>query len=151
MDLPVLNTFTCTANSTGRRIEALRDSTNAVDAMVSEYRKRRDQFIAGLVQSPDFAARPGWRVLCVGEHRRHRTFRRRLQTLLEELRRRVELPRLVGRQNYLRFSLVSARNLLREASMRMQRISVNWRAAVFARFGASKRSAACTTEFRDSL
>src|SRR5713226_10243616 len=41
MDLLVLNTFTCTAEFTQvAAIEALRDSTNAVEAMVSEYRKR---------------------------------------------------------------------------------------------------------------
>jgi len=35
-------------------IEALRDSTNAVEAMVTEYRKRRDQFVAGLARIPGF-------------------------------------------------------------------------------------------------
>src|SRR5258708_29672940 len=51
MDLLVLNTFTCAAEFTQMAaIEALRDSTNAVEAMVAEYRKRRDQFVAGLNQ-----------------------------------------------------------------------------------------------------
>src|SRR6202171_3946074 len=51
MDLLVLNTFTCAAEFTQvAAIEALRDSTNAVEAMVTEYRKRRDQFVAGLNQ-----------------------------------------------------------------------------------------------------
>src|SRR6266481_446277 len=46
MDLLVLNTFTCAAEFTQiAAIEALRDSTNAVEAMVTEYRKRRDQFV----------------------------------------------------------------------------------------------------------
>src|SRR2546426_2913758 len=55
MDLLVLNTFTCAAEFTQvAAIEALRDSTNAVDAMVTEYRKRRDQFVAGLNQIPGF-------------------------------------------------------------------------------------------------
>src|SRR6266851_4414982 len=55
MDLLVLNTFTCTAEFTQvAAIEALRDSTNAVEAMVSEYRKRRDQFVAGLARIPGF-------------------------------------------------------------------------------------------------
>src|SRR5205814_2243145 len=35
-----------------------------------------------------------------------------------------------GGRNYLRFSLVSARNLLEEALERMQRVSVHWRTAV---------------------
>src|SRR3984893_15159080 len=49
MDLLVLNTFTCTAEFTQvAAIEALRDSTDAVNAMAAEYRKRRDLFVAGL-------------------------------------------------------------------------------------------------------
>ena len=35
-----------------------------------------------------------------------------------------------GGKNYLRFSLVSARNLLEEALERMQRVSTQWRATV---------------------
>src|SRR6202158_2852914 len=43
MDLLVLNTFTCVAEFTQvAAIEALRDSTHAVDAMVAEYCKRRE-------------------------------------------------------------------------------------------------------------
>src|SRR5262249_27253561 len=49
MDLLVLNTFTCVAEFPQvAAIEALRDSTNAVDAMTAEYQKRRDLFVAGL-------------------------------------------------------------------------------------------------------
>jgi len=33
-------------------------------------------------------------------------------------------------KNYLRFSLVSARNLLEEALERIERVSTRWRAAV---------------------
>jgi aspartate/methionine/tyrosine aminotransferase len=55
MDLLVLNTFTCAAEFTQvAAIEALRDSTSAVDAMVAEYRQRRDVFVAGLNQIPGF-------------------------------------------------------------------------------------------------
>src|SRR5215472_5293423 len=55
MDLLVLNTFTCAAEFTQvAAIEALRDSTGAVDAMVEEYRKRREVFIAGLNRIPGF-------------------------------------------------------------------------------------------------
>jgi aspartate/methionine/tyrosine aminotransferase len=35
-----------------------------------------------------------------------------------------------GGENFLRFSLVSARNLLEEALERIQRVSVHWRAAI---------------------
>ena len=55
MDLLVLNTFTCAAEFTQvAAIEALTDTTNAVDAMVAEYRKRRDLFVAGLNAVPGF-------------------------------------------------------------------------------------------------
>src|SRR6202162_5183352 len=55
MDLLVLNTFTCAAEFTQvAAIEALQDSTNAVEAMVAEYSKRRDQFVAGLNKIPGF-------------------------------------------------------------------------------------------------
>src|ERR1700704_4622715 len=55
MDLLVLNTFTCVAEFTQlAAIEALRDSSNAVDAMVAEYRKRRDLFVARLNRIPGF-------------------------------------------------------------------------------------------------
>jgi len=52
MDLLVLNTSLCAEFTQVAAIEALRDSTNAVEAMVAEYRKRRDQFVAGLNKSP---------------------------------------------------------------------------------------------------
>src|SRR5260221_3125326 len=55
MDLLVLNTFTCAAEFTQvAAIEALRDSTDAVDAMVAEHRNPRDQFVAGLNNIPGF-------------------------------------------------------------------------------------------------
>src|SRR5258706_15305613 len=55
LDMLVLNTFTCTAEfSQVAAIEALRDSTNAVPAMVEEYRKRRDLFVEKLNRIPGF-------------------------------------------------------------------------------------------------
>src|SRR5260370_2746564 len=55
MDLLVLNTFSCAAEFTQvAAIEALRDSTDAVNAMVTEYRKRRDLFVNGLNRLPGF-------------------------------------------------------------------------------------------------
>src|SRR5438067_3264249 len=59
MDLLVLNTFTCTAEFTQMgAIEALRDSTGAVEAMVEEYRMRRELFVAGLNRIPGFRCQP---------------------------------------------------------------------------------------------
>ncbi|MGB9471111.1 MAG: aminotransferase class I/II-fold pyridoxal phosphate-dependent enzyme, partial [Candidatus Acidiferrum sp.] len=55
LDLLVLNTFTCTAEfSQIAAIEALEDSTKAVPAMVEEYRRRRDVFVARLNKIPGF-------------------------------------------------------------------------------------------------
>ena len=53
LDMLVLNTFTCTAEFTQvAGIEALLDITSAVPAMVHEYRKRRDLFVAKLNKIP---------------------------------------------------------------------------------------------------
>jgi aspartate/methionine/tyrosine aminotransferase len=135
MDLLVLNTFTCAAEFTQvAAIEALRDSTNAVDAMVAEYRKRRDQFVAGLNQIPGFRCQPpdGAFYAWVNIEATGFSAEEVQKLLLEE----AGVAGIAGAafgpcgRNFLRFSLVSARNLLEEALERMQRVSVHWRAAV---------------------
>jgi aspartate/methionine/tyrosine aminotransferase len=135
MDLLVLNTFTCVAEFTQvAAIEALRDSTNAVDAMVSEYRKRRNQFVAGLNQIPGFRcqAPDGAFYAWVNIEDTGLSAEEVQKLLLEE----AGVAGIAGAafgpggKNYLRFSLVSARKLLEEALERMQRVSVHWRAAV---------------------
>ncbi len=135
MDLLVLNTFTCAAEFTQvAAIEALRDSTNAVEAMVAEYRKRRDQFVAGLNQIPGFRCQEpdGAFYAWVNIEDTGLSAEEVQQLLLEE----AGVAGIAGAafgpggKNYLRFSLVSARNLLEEALERIQRVSVHWRAAV---------------------
>jgi len=135
MDLLVLNTFTCAAEFTQvAAIEALRDSTNAVDAMVTEYRKRRDQFVAGLNQIPGFRcqAPDGAFYAWVNIADTGLSAEDVQKLLLEE----AGVAGIAGAafgpggKNYLRFSLVSARKLLEEALERIQRVSVHWRAAV---------------------
>jgi len=135
MDLLVLNTFTCAAEFTQvAAIEALRDSTNAVEAMVAEYRKRRDQFVAGLNQIPGFRcqAPDGAFYAWVNIEDTGLSAEEVQKLLLEE----AGVAGIAGAafgpggKNYLRFSLVSARNLLEEALERMQRVSVHWRTAV---------------------
>jgi aspartate aminotransferase len=135
MDLLVLNTFTCAAEFTQvAAIEALRDSTQAVDAMVVEYRKRRDLFVAGLnriggfrCQAPDGAFYAWVNIEDTGISAEE------VQRLLLE---EAGVAGIAGAafgangKDYLRFSLVSARNLLEEALERMQRVSIHWRAAV---------------------
>jgi aspartate aminotransferase len=135
MDLLVLNTFTCAAEFTQvAAIEALRDSTNAVEAMVAEYRKRRDQFVSGLNKIPGFrclspdGAFYAWvNIADTGLSAEE------VQKLLLEEAGVAGIAGAAfgpGGKNFLRFSLVSARNLLEEALERMQRISLHWRAAV---------------------
>src|SRR6266436_1494433 len=135
MDLLVLNTFTCAAEFTQvAAIEALRDSTNAVEAMVKEYRKRRDQLVAGLNQIPGFRcqAPDGAFYAWVNIEDTGLSAEEVQKLLLEE----AGVAGIAGAafgpggKNFLRFSLVSALKLLEEALERMQRVSVHWRAAV---------------------
>jgi aspartate aminotransferase len=135
MDLLVLNTFTCAAEFTQlAAIEALRDSTNAVEAMVAEYRKRRDEFVAGLNRIPGFRclAPDGAFYSWVNINDTGVSAEEVQRVLLEE----AGVAGIAGAafgsggKNYLRFSLVSARNRLEEALERMQRVSIHWRATV---------------------
>jgi aspartate aminotransferase len=135
MDLLVLNTFTCAAEFTQvAAIEALRDSANAVEAMVDEYRKRRDLFVAGLNRIPGFRclAPDGAFYAWVNIEDTGMSAEEVAKLLLEEAGVAGIAGAAFGPQgkDYLRFSLVSARNLLEEALERMQRVSVRWRAAV---------------------
>jgi aspartate aminotransferase len=135
MDLLVLNTFTCAAEFTQvAAIEALNDSTHAVDAMVGEYLKRRDLFVKKLntipgfrCQSPDGAFYAWVNIEDTGMPAEG------LATLLLE---EAGVAGIAGAafgpagKNYLRFSLVSARNLLEEALARIERVSARWRTAI---------------------
>jgi aspartate/methionine/tyrosine aminotransferase len=135
MDLLVLNTFTCAAEFTQvAAIEALGDSTDAVEAMVEEYRKRRELVVAGLNRIPGFRcqAPQGAFYAWVNIEETGLTAEEVQTILLEEggvagIAGAAFGP---GGRNYLRFSLVSARNLLEAALERMQRVSARWRAAV---------------------
>jgi len=135
MDLLVLNTFTCTAEFTQvAAIEALQDSANAVDAMVAEYRKRRDLFVTELNKIPGFRCQipDGAFYAWVNIEDTGLPAEEVARLLLEE----AGVAGIAGAafgpagKNYLRFSLVSARNLLEEALERIERVSTRWRAAV---------------------
>ena len=135
MDLLVLNTFTCAAEFTQvAAIEALRDTTNSVEAMVDEYRKRRDLFVAGLNRIPGFRCLlpDGAFYAWVNIEDTGMSAEEVAKLLLEEAGVAGIAGAAFGPQgkDYLRFSLVSARNLLEEALERMQRVSIRWRAAV---------------------
>jgi aspartate aminotransferase len=135
MDLLVLNTFTCAAEFTQiAAIEALRDPMNAVEAMVLEYRKRRDPFVAGLNRISGFRCLPpdGAFYAWVNIEDTGLSAEELQKLLLEE----AGVAGIAGAafgpggEKYMRFSFVSARNLLEEALERMQRVSAHWRAAV---------------------
>ena len=135
MDLLVLNTFTCAAEFTQvAAIEALRDSTSAVEAMVLEYLKRRDQFVTGLNHIPGFRcqAPDGAFYAWVNIEDTGLSAEEVQRLLLEE----AGVAGIAGAafgpggKNYLRFSLASARRLLEEALERIQRVSLHWRAAI---------------------
>ena len=135
MNLLVLNTFTCAAEFTQvAGIEALRDSTSAVEAMVVEYLKRRDQFVTGLNHIPGFRcqAPDGAFYAWVNIEDTGLSADEVQRLLLEE----AGVAGIAGAafgpggKNYLRFSLASARRLLEEALERIQRVSLHWRAAI---------------------
>ena len=135
LDLLVLNTFTCTAEfSQVAAIEALNDTTNAVDAMVLEYRKRRDLFVDRLNKIPGFRSLSpdGAFYAWVNIEDTGLPAEEVQRLLLEE----AGVAGIAGAafgpagKNYLRFSLVSARSLLEEALERIERVSTRWRAAV---------------------
>jgi aspartate/methionine/tyrosine aminotransferase len=135
MDLLVLNTFTCVAEfSQVAAIEALRDSTNAVDSMVAEYRKRRDLFVAGLNRIPGFRCQipDGSFYAWVNVEDTGLAAEEVARLLLEEagVAGIAGAAFGTGGKNYLRFSLVSARHSLEEALDRITRVSVRWRATV---------------------
>jgi aspartate aminotransferase len=135
MELLVLNTFTCTAEFTQvAAVEALQDSTNAVDAMVAEYRKRRDLFVTKLNAIPGFRCQTpeGAFYAWVNIEDSGLPAEEVARILLEE----AGVAGIAGAafgpagKNYLRFSLVSSRHLLEEALERIERVATRWRAAV---------------------
>ncbi len=135
MDMLVLNTFTCTAEFTQvAAVEALADSTHAVAAMVEEYRKRRDLFVARLNKIPGFRclSPDGAFYAWVNIEETGMPAEMVQKVLLEEAGVAGIAGAAFGAEgkNYLRFSLVSAPKLLEEALERIERVATRWRAAV---------------------
>jgi len=135
MDMLVLNTFTCAAEFTQlAAVEALRDSTHAVDAMVREYRQRRDLFVAGLNRIPGFRCQQpeGAFYAWVNVADTGLAAQEVARLLLEEGGVAGIAGAAFGAEgkDYLRFSLVSAPNLLAEALQRIAKVSAGWAATV---------------------
>lgn len=135
LDMLVLNTFTCTAEfSQLAAIEALHDSTNAVAAMVEEYRRRRDVFVEKLNKIPGFRCQSpaGAFYAWVNIEDTGKTAEEVQKILLEEVGVAAIAGAAFGAEgkNFVRFSLVSATHLLEDALERIERATVHWRAAV---------------------
>jgi aspartate aminotransferase len=135
MDMLVLNTFTCAAEFTQvAAIEALRDSTHAVDKMVEEYRQRRDIFVDGLNRIPGFRCQSpeGAFYAWVNVADTGLPAKEVARLLLEEGGVAAIAGAAFGAEgkHYLRFSLVSAPHLLEEALERIAKVAVNWPAPV---------------------
>jgi aspartate/methionine/tyrosine aminotransferase len=135
MDLLVLNTFTCAAEFTQvAAVEALRDSTHAVNAMVEEYRRRRDIFVAGLNRIPGFRCQQpeGAFYAWVNVADTGLPAEEVARVLLEEGGVAGIAGAAFGAEgkDYLRFSLVSAPKLLEEALQRIAKVATGWAAAV---------------------
>jgi aspartate aminotransferase len=135
MDMLVLNTFTCAAEFTQvAAIEALRDSAHAVDKMVAEYRQRRDIFVEGMNRIPGFRCQSpaGAFYAWVNVAGTGLPAEEVARLLLEE----GGVAGIAGAafgaegQHYLRFSLVSAPNLIEEALRRIAKVAMNWPAPV---------------------
>jgi aspartate/methionine/tyrosine aminotransferase len=131
LDLLVLNTFTCAAEFTQiAAIEALHDSTNAVSAMVAEYRKRRDLFVAGLNSVPGFRCLlpEGAFYAWVNIEGTGISAEELCRILLEEAGVAAIPGAAFGPSgwNFVRFSLASAAALLEEATARMRTVSTRW-------------------------
>jgi aspartate/methionine/tyrosine aminotransferase len=105
--------------------------------MVAEYRKRRELFVAGLNRIPGLRCQSpeGAFYAWVNIEDTGLSAQGLAATLLEE----AGVAAIAGAafgiagKNYLRFSLVSARNLLEEALERIERVSARWRGVVTAR------------------
>jgi aspartate aminotransferase len=137
LDLLVINSFTSVAEFTQvAAIEALRDSTGAVSAMVAEYRKRRDLFVDGLNRIPGFRCLPpaGAFYAWVSVAKTGLTTEALCRLLLEEAGVAAIAGAAFGPsgKNFVRFSLASAVHLLEDAIARMETLSSRWRAAAAA-------------------
>jgi len=135
MDLLVLIRSRVWRNSRKlQRIEALLDSTHAVDAMVAEYRKRRDLFVAGLNGIPGFRCQtPGGAFYAwVNIEETGLAAEDVAKLLLEEAGvAGIAGRRLVQAERIIYDSRSSARGTCwKEALERIQRVSARWRAAV---------------------
>ncbi len=135
----MVNSNSCTASFTQRAgIAALTGPQDCVDAMVAEFRRRRDVIVAGLNQIPGLplpAARR--RLLRLPQRHRHRHEFQGTRRF-PAVRSRRRLPEWRHRfgeygDGYIRFSYANSLENLMEAVARIRKVSTHWQAAVAAR------------------
>ena len=134
----MVNSNSCTASFTQRAgIAALTGPRDCIDAMVAEFRRRRDIIVAGLNRIPGFrCALPGGafyafaNVTATGISSRE---------LADFLLYEAGVAGLNGGcfgqygDGYIRFSYANSQENLQEAVARIQKVSARWEAAVVAR------------------
>jgi aspartate aminotransferase len=134
----MVNSNSCTASFTQRAgIAALTGPRDCVDAMVAEFRRRRDIIVAGLNQIPGFrCALPGGAFYAFANVTGTGLSSRELADyLLYE----AGVAGLNGGcfgeygDGYIRFSYANSQQNLREAVARIQKVSARWGASVAAR------------------
>jgi aspartate/methionine/tyrosine aminotransferase len=135
LDLLIMNTFTCTAEFTQvAAIQALRDETHTVEAMVNEYRRRRDVFVAGLNRIPGFRclSPEGAFYAWVNIEETRFTAEEIATLLLDGAGVAVIAGAAFGPsgKQFLRISLVAAGHLLEEALELIDHVSRRWRVNV---------------------
>ena len=134
----MVNSNSCTASFTQRAgIAALTGPPDCVDAMVAEFRRRRDAFVTGLNQIPGFrCALPGGAFYAFANVTGTGIGSRELADyLLYE----VGVAGLNGGcfgdygDGYIRFSYANSLEKLMEAVQRIQKASIRWESAMSAR------------------
>jgi len=129
-----INSYTCTAEFTQyAAIEALRDTTGATLRMVTEFQKRRDQFISDLNRVPGFRCIPpeGAFYAWVNIEETGTTAEEVCRIMLEE----AGVAGIPGAafgdmgKNFVRFSFASSTATLKEAVARIQKVSAAWQGA----------------------
>jgi len=131
----MVNSNSCTASFTQRAgIAALTGPQDAVTAMVTEFKRRRDAFCAGLNQIPGFrCALPGGAFYAFPNVTATGMSSRRLADLLLE---EAGVSCLNGGdfgeygEGYLRFSYANSYANLMEAVERIRKVSVKWQAVM---------------------
>jgi aspartate/methionine/tyrosine aminotransferase len=132
LSMLAVNSYTCVAEFTQHAaIEALRDRSEATPRMVSEFRRRRDQFVADLAQVPGFRCAPpdGAFYAWVNVADTGLPADEVARILLED----AGVAAIPGEgfgpsgKDFLRFSFASSIDTLAEAVQRIRKVSVAWR------------------------